>query len=231
MIFMNLVSPSPTSNNSTNTGHLLAAFACLFITFLIITKVVSEKYFLFIGIPVSSSTIIYPLTFLIIHITTQLYGLQQGKMLIIHGLSISIIVSILLWVARELPIATNSPVSTADFENVLGSSPGLTISSLGAYFVGQLINLYLFAGFKTLLDKRFLWLRSISISLCAQLVDAILLAMALYVLGTTSTGQGSFLSSMFGHYTLQALVTFLSTPFVYISIVLERQQVGYRIVK
>ena len=222
---MNSVLPSSPSSNST--GNLLAVFACLFITFLIIAKVVSKKYFLFIGVPVSCNAIIYPLTFLVIHIATELYGPQQGRILITHGLSINIVVSILLWIARELPRAADSPVSTAAFENVLGSSLGLTMSSLGAYLAGQFLSLHLFVGFQSLFSQQLLWLRSMSAGLCAQLVDAILLAAALYALGAIPAGQ----ISLFSQYALSALVIFSSTLFLYIGITMIHQQVGYKTTK
>jgi len=217
---MSPVLPSPTDNNGPNTGHLLAVFACLFITFLIIAKVVSEKCFLFIEVPVSCSTIIYPLTFLVVHIVTELYGPQQGRILITHGLSISIIVSILLWIARELPIATDSPVSKAAFENVLGSSFSLTMSSLGAYLAGQLLNLHLFVRFQSLFSEQMLPLKSTSASLCAQLVDTILLATALYISGATPASQPPFFSQILSQYALRVLVIFSSTPFLYIGVTL-----------
>ncbi|MEM9417151.1 MAG: queuosine precursor transporter [Bacteroidota bacterium] len=225
---MNPASPSSTSSNSTHTEHLLAVFACLFITFLIVTKIVAEKYFLFIGAPVSCRAIIYPFTLLVIHVVTELYGPQQGSILIAHGLRISIIVSILLWIARKLPIAADSPVSTADFESVLGASLGVTISALVAYLAGQLLNLYLFVNAQNPFNTRSLWLRSMSASLGAQLVDTFLLGTALYVLGATLASKISLFNNMLGQYTLQALVTFFSTPFVHLSIALSRQQMDYK---
>ena len=220
------------STSRTNSGHLLAVFACLFTTALIIAKVVSEKYLLFMGSPVSCSSIIYPFTFLVIHMATELYGPQQGGgTLITHGLSISIIVNLLLWIAIELPTATNSPIATANFESMLGSSLSMTISSLGAYLVGQFLNLYLFTGSQSLLSKRPLWLRSMSASLGAQLVDTILFATALYTFGATLEGSTSFFNNMVKEYILKALVTFFSVPFIYISIPLGRKQLGYRTAK
>lgn len=225
---MNTVLSSSDSSINPKEGNFLAILVCLFITFLIIAKVASEKYFPLMNAPVSCRDIVYPLTFLIVHIATALYGPQQGRMLITHGLSISVIVSILLWIARELPIAAESPVSIGDFEKVLGSSISLTISSLGVYLVSHSLNLYLFTGLQGLFSQRTLWLRSIVTSLGAQFVDVILLALALYALGATPTGPASFFSQMFSQYALKVMVTLLIAPFLYTNIVLVHQQPAYK---
>ncbi len=212
-------------NKNSNTGYFLAALSCLFVTSLVTSRVVSEKHFIFLGQPVSCSTIIYPLTFTIIHIAIELYGSQQGQILIRHGLSINILVNILLWTAQVLPIAADSPVSKAAFESVLGSSFSMTASNLGAYLAGQLFNLYLFVGFQSWSNNRFLWLRSIVTSLCAQTLDTILWPTILYTLGGSLEMQTSLFSNIVSQYTLKALITFLSIPFVYLSIALRHQQV------
>lgn len=228
---MNSVSPSSKNSTSINTEYSFAILGCLFITSLIITKVISEKYFLFIGAPVSARDIVYPLTFLFINITAEIYSPQRAKMLITHGLHISIIVAILLWVAKELPMANNSPVSTSDFEKILAPSLSLILASLGAYLIGQFLNLYLFVQLRRLLSGRHLWLRNILASLCAQLADTALLVIALYLLGVALKGQASVFNNMFSQYALKALITLVSSPIVYISGILKHQQLGHKIIK
>lgn len=213
-------------SKDSNTGSFWAVLACLFVTSLVTARVVSEKYFLFLGQPVSCSTIIYPLTFTVMHIAIELYGPQQGQILIRHGLSISVLVNILLWTAQVLPIAADSPVSKTAFENVLGASLNTTIISWGVYLAGQLFNQYLFVGFQSWSGNRLLWLRSIIASLCVQMLDTVLLTTISYTLGASLEIQVPLLSSAVSQYALKALVTSLSIPFMYLSIALGHQQVS-----
>lgn len=180
------------------------------------------------GTPVSAKDIVYPLTFLFVNITAELYSLRQAKTLIMHGLYISIIVIFLLWVAKWLPVADNSPVRTEDFEKVLVSSLSLTLFSLGIYLIGQFFNLYLFAWFSKLLNKRPLWLRSTLSSSSAQIVDTILLAIVAYLLRTTLKGQLLLFNGIFSQYMFKISLTLIGSLGVYLIFILGHPKLVYK---
>lgn len=214
--------------HNTNTEYTLAILACLFTTSLIIAGIISEKYFLFIETPVSAKDIVYPLTFLFVNITAELYSLRQAKTLIMHGLYISIIVIFLLWVAKWLPVADNSPVHTEDFEKVLAPSLSLTIFSLGTYLIGQFFNLYLFAWFSKLLHEAPLWLRSALSSSSAQMVDTILLVIVAYLLSITLEDQLLLFNGIFSQYMFKVFLTFIGSLGVYFVFTLGHSKSIYK---
>lgn len=206
----------------------LAISACILVTFLVITEVVRNKNFLLVGIPVSCRDIVYPLTFLIINITAEIYGLQHAKALIMHGLSVSIVVIMLLWIAQSLPVAHNSPVSAHDFDVVLRRPLGSTIDLLAVYLIGQLLNLHLFMKVKKMAKQCF-WLRTIVTSLCIQLIDIILLITVLYVANQSTTGQVFSSTNFLAQYALRALSVSMGTLLMYIIITLGHQQLERKV--
>ena len=234
---MNSVSHPPSLSNSTTTRaeQAFTLYAVIFIAALVITQVIAGKYFLFRGSPLSCRNIIYPTSFLVTNIVAEVYGLRQASILVMHGLIVNILVTVLAWIANNVPIAATSPVDAGSFGKVFGYLPGMLISSLVAYLTAQLLNLYLFEGLRELSKRKHLGLRSNGATLCAALLDTVLLVTALRMIGAAPdshlqrqptdqlpTGLTIFLS----HYAFQGLITLGGTPFVYAGVHLTRRWVG-----
>ena len=234
---MNSVSHPPSFSNSTTTRaeQAFTVYAVIFIASLVITQVIAGKYFLFRGAPLSCRNIIYPTSFLVTNIVAEVYGRRQASLLVMHGLIVSILVTVLAWIANNVPIAATSPVDAGSFGKVFGCLPGMVISSLVAYLTAQLLNLYLFERLRALSKRKYLWLRSNGATLCAALLDTALLVTAWSVIGAAPdsplqrqpteqlpTGLAIFL----GQYAFQGLITLVGTPFVYAGVHLTRGWVG-----
>ena len=227
--------PSSSSSTPTRAEQVFTLYAAIFIAFLVIAQVISGKHFLFRGSPLSCRDAIYPITLLVTNIVTEVYGLRQAKILVMSGLFVSILVAALTWIANNVPIATTSPVDAAAFAKVFGYLPSVVVSTLVAYLIAQLLNLYLFEWLRALTKRKQLWLRSNGATLCAQLVDTVLFLAVLGVIGPVLNGHlqsqpinqpPTGLSIGLARYTFKGLITLGGTPFVYAGVQLAHRWIG-----
>ena len=225
--------PSLSHSTPTRAEQAFTLYAVIFIAALVTTQVIAGKYFLFRGAPLSCRNIIYPTSLLVTNIVAEVYGPRQASILVMHGLIVSILVTVLAWIANNVPIAATSPVDASSFGKVFGCLPRMVISSLVAYLTAQRLNLYLFERLRALSKRKHLGLRSNGATLCAALLDTALLLTAWRVIGADSPLQQqppaqlpTELAIFFNQYAFQGLITLGGTPFVYAGVHLTRRWVG-----
>ena len=208
--------------------------ASLFVTSLVITNLIAGKYFVINGLPLSCGVIVYPVTFLVTDIVSEVYGLHRARLLVMSGFVVSVSVTGLVWVAHRVPMAATSPVSAADFGQVFGLLPGIVFGSMVAYLTAQFMDVYLFEALRKLSGGRYLWLRNNGATLCSQLVDTVLVVTISLVLWplydgnayTQPIGYGLWRQIVVSQYLFKGLLALLDTPFVYAGVYLTRHWIG-----
>lgn len=208
--------------------------ASIFITSLLLTNFIAGKYVVFLGLPVSCSTLVYPISFVITDIVSEIYGLHRANLLVLCGFIVSIVVTILVWVANQLPIDPHSPVDAVSFAQVFGMLPGIVLGSMVAYLVAQLVDVYLFDYLRKLAKNQHLWLRNNVSTLTSQLLDTIIVVTIAWVIwpmvdGNASTqpiGWQLWKDIVLGQYLVKSLLALLDTPVVYASIYLLQRWIG-----
>lgn len=228
---MPVSNPSCFNNNADNrAAQAFIVLATIFTTTLVSASMITSKYGCIRGLPLSGRDMVYPSTFFIMHVVAALYSIRRAQVLIKSGLIVSILVTVLAWVANSLPIAPHSPVDTASFSKVFGSSPDLLLGSLVAYLAGQWFNVYFFVWLRRVFDQRHLWLSSSLTTLCAQLLDAtVLWVVAHRLLGPMLNNPQAppqlpyGLATAFGQYVFRVLMTLMGTLLVCVSVSKTRQ--------
>ncbi|XWN35079.1 MAG: queuosine precursor transporter [Roseivirga sp.] len=229
---MHSISKLSTPNNSTDTRaeQAMAVLASILVAAWVMAHVVAGKWLLLGGLPFSCSTLIYPLTFLIVHIVAEVHGPRQASMLISHGAIVSLLVVLLLGMASGVPTAATSPVDTVVFDQVFGGAWGTTVSSLLAYWIAQLSNLYLFEQLRENWGPKRLGFRSSGAAWCAQLINTVLFEVASAsmrsIIGNSMQRPLLGLGMMDRQLIFSGLLVLLGTPLVYVGVHLAQQWIG-----
>jgi len=134
----------------------------------------------------------------------------------------SILVFLVLNAARVLPFL-DAPfnVTPEAFNSIFGTAQAMYIASIVAYFVGQMLDIYLFGFFKRLTKGKMLWLRATGSTLISQFLDSFVVSYISFNLGKKITGQvpaamGQVWNIAITGYALKFVISALITPLLYV---------------
>ncbi len=193
----------------------------LFITCLITANIIAVKLItlgvgpvrlggLELPAPLPAAIIIFPLSYIIGDILTEVYGYRLARRVIWLGFLCNVIAVIALWVAGQLP-ALDEDVQVA-YERILGYVPRILVASFAAYLVGEFANSFVLAKMKIRTKGRFLWSRTIGSTIVGQGLDtSVFIAIAF-----GGTLPGAVLGSIIlTHWLVKTLYEAAATPFTY----------------
>ncbi|MHB9147622.1 MAG: queuosine precursor transporter [Candidatus Amoebophilus sp.] len=214
--------------------RVFMVLASIFIASLILTNIIAGKYFTFLGLPLSCSTLVYPFTFVVTDIVSEVYGIYRARLLVLAGFIVSIVVTMLVWIANQLPIAPTSPIDATTFSQLFGLFPGVVLGSMIGYLTAQFIDVQIFEYLRTITKNKHLWLRNNLSTLTSQLIDTVIVVTIAWVIwpmidGSSVTqpiGWQVWTKIVVGQYLFKGLLALLDTPIVYISTYLIEKWIG-----
>lgn len=206
----------------------------IFSAMLLLTNVITVKYFEWGGVVLTAGALTYPFTFSILDIVSEVYGRARAQAVVWIGFVVSILSMLLLHVASCLPTYQGSPVSQAVFEQVFGFTPGIVIGSMVAYLAAQLTDVALFAWIAQVTGGRHLWLRNNVSTLVSQLIDTVLFGWVAWVIwpwlsqtpGVAPLPWAVWCQIVMNEYAFKVLFTVLNTPLVYGGVYVLRRLCG-----
>lgn len=143
----------------------------LFITCLIASNIIAVKLVLIGGLLLPAAIIIFPVSYILGDVLTEVYGYRQARRVIWLGFLCNLLAVAAIWVAQILPAASFWDGQAA-FERILGSTPRILAASFLAYLVGEFANAYVLAKMKIATRGRWLWSRTIGSTLVGQALDS-----------------------------------------------------------
>jgi uncharacterized integral membrane protein (TIGR00697 family) len=167
-------------NTQQTGGHstLYLVVVALFIATLIASNIVAVKLINVSGLILTAAIVIFPLSYIIGDVLTEVYGYRQARQAIWLGFLANLLVVVTIVIAGALPAAGFWKDQLA-FDLILGQSPRILAASFAAYLVGEFTNSFVLAKMKIATAGRFLWLRTIGSTLVGQGLDsAIFVAIA-----------------------------------------------------
>ena len=167
-------------NTQQTGGHstLYLVVVALFIATLIASNIVAVKLINVSGLILTAAIVIFPLSYIIGDVLTEVYGYRQARQAIWLGFLANLLVVVTIVIAGALPAAGFWKDQLA-FDLILGQSPRILAASFAAYLVGEFTNSFVLAKMKIATAGRFLWLRTIGSTLVGQGFDsAIFVAIA-----------------------------------------------------
>lgn len=144
----------------------------LFITSLITANIIAVKLVNLFGFILPAAILIFPLSYIVGDVLTEVYGYAQARRVIWLGFFCNFITVIAIWLGQILPPASFWDGQAA-YERILGYTPRLLIASFLAYLVGEFANSFVLAKMKIATKGRWLWSRTIASTLVGQGVDSL----------------------------------------------------------
>lgn len=122
---------------------------------------------------IPAAIFIYPVSFILVDMLNEFYGLKMARRTIFISLMANIIVLSILWATTQLPTLNSWPLSDA-YDSMVGSILSVLVASSIAYIISENINSYLLCKIKAMTQSRHLYLRVITSTAVASLIDSVL---------------------------------------------------------
>lgn len=150
----------------------LSLFA-LFITCLLVSNIVAGKLILVFGLVLPAAVILFPITYILGDVFTEVYGFKNTRIVIWAGFAANVLMSLVFLATLALP-HPDFWKGQSSYEAVLGLTPRIVLASLVAYWVGEFANSITLSALKKATKGRHLWTRTISSTVIGQGFDTVL---------------------------------------------------------
>ena len=187
-------------------------FATLFATLLITSNIVAVKIVNVWGHIVPAAVFLFPATYIIGDILTEVYGLRFARRVIWLGFLCNVVALIGFWIGGILPAASFWQGQDS-YDSILGSTPRIVMASFAGYLVGELLNSMVLARLKVWTGGRMLWMRTVSSTVVGQGLDTILFICIAFI-GTMS--NSNLIDLVITQWIFKVVYETLATPLTYI---------------
>ena len=202
-----------------------------FLAALLITNVITAKYFTIVGISLTAGSITYPFTFFFFFIIAEIFGHKRSQLAIWLGFFVSIFAVAVIKFAYMLPIYENSPITQTVFEKVYGFMPGIVLGSMVAYLIAQFTDVFIFELLKKLTRDKHLWLRNNVSTFISQLIDTLVFALVAWIIwplldpsnSTNPAPWPVWREITTNEYIFKIILSICQTPFIYGGVYLARK--------
>jgi uncharacterized integral membrane protein (TIGR00697 family) len=147
-------------------------FVAVFTALVIISNVTATKGVAFGPIITDGGFIVFPLTYVIGDVLSEVYGFKAARRAILLGFAMNILAALTFWVTIYLPPA-DFYTNQAHFENIVHAYTQLIIAGLAGFIVGQTINAWVVVAIKERTKEKHLWARLVGSTFAGQLGDTL----------------------------------------------------------
>ena len=160
-------------DNKTKITPIFLLIGISFASCLLISNIISGKLFNFFGFTLPSAVIIFPITYILGDIITEIYGFKLSRLIIWTGFGCNFLMAIVFFIVVKLPYPTfwNGQESYA---TVLNSTPRIILASLASYLIGTYLNSVVLSKLKVITNGKWLWIRTIGSTIVGEGVDSLL---------------------------------------------------------
>ncbi|SDZ24353.1 queuosine precursor transporter [Pseudomonas sp. NFIX28] len=161
------------SDRHENSWMVYIILNLLLFTFYIFTSIAATKpiYLESLDIIITPGTFLYPLTFLIVDLLNENFGLRLARRAIFFAFASNAMIIVLLYGSTFLPGLPGWKLDTPYNDVIIHVSSVLVASSV-SFLVSENINSYLLCKIKELTNSRFLFLRIFLSTLFAVIIDS-----------------------------------------------------------
>ena len=152
-------------------SNWFVALVALFVACLIASNIIAVKLVVIFGFVLPAAIIIFPLSYILGDVLTEVYGYARARRVIWLGFACNLIAVAAIWGAGALPAADFWDGQDA-YRQILGQAPRILLGSFLAYLVGEFANAYVLAKMKIATRGRWLWSRTIGSTLVGQALDS-----------------------------------------------------------
>ena len=200
------------AGNAPNQFRLTPTFMVvtgLFITCLITANIIAVKLVVIFGHVLPAAIIIFPLSYIIGDILTEVYGYRQARAVIWLGFLCNLVAVAAIWVGGLLTPASFWGGQDA-YDSILGYTPRLLMASFAAYLIGELANSTILAKMKIWTQGRWLWSRTISSTIIGQGLDS-----AVFITLAFAGSDVALVRLVLTQWTAKVIYEAAATPLTY----------------
>jgi len=163
------------NDRNENSWMIYIILNLLLFTFYIFTSIAATKpiYLESLGIIVTPGTFLYPLTFLIVDLLNEQFGLRLARRAILFAFASNAMIIILLYGSTFLPGLPGWKLD-GPYNDVIIQVSSVLIASSVSFLVSENINSYLLCKIKELTNSKYLFLRIFLSTFFAVIIDSFL---------------------------------------------------------
>ena len=145
----------------------------LFVVALLVSNIISSRIFTFFGYSMTSAVIIFPITYILSDLFSEVYGYKWSRITCYLGFVLNLFTVLIFMLVSVLPTFDWSIEAAESFKTVLTGAFSCTLASFIAYVIGDFANDKVFAKMKKKHnDTKGFGIRAILSSLFGELVDS-----------------------------------------------------------
>ncbi len=192
-------------------------FACLmglYITCLLLSNLVAGKMMAIGGVTLPAAVILFPVTYILCDVFTEVYGFKSARTVIWMGFSCSFFAVVVYMITIALP-HPDFWANQEAYEIVLGTTPRVFAASLVGYLFGEFSNSMVLSKLKVLTQGKKLWVRTIFSTVVGEAFDTVIF-ITISFWGTMETNV--LLQMMLFQYLFKVCYEIICTPLTYVVI-------------
>jgi len=211
--------------------------AALFITSLVVSNLIFQKFFYWYPFDISISGIRlfelsvgilpYPITFLVTDLISEIYGKKKATQVVIAGIFASFFSLLIILISDSVPALSSSPVDNETFSKVFSLSGLAVLASMLAYLFAQFIDIKIYHFWKSLTKGKMLWLRNNFSTFSSQIIDTVTVISLLCIFQVLN--WDSFWGLVISGIIFKIIIAFLDTPLLYLFVYLFRKKFDLKI--
>lgn len=158
----------------------LLLIGIIYTAFLLLSNIAGSKVAYHQGITFPAALVLFPITYILDDIMTEVYGFRASRTIIWSALGANLIM-----VLGSILIVKLQPSEywkgQLSFEEVFYNSPRILLASSLAYIFGEFLNAFFLSKMKIRTRGKHLWLRSIFSTSAGALVDSIIFGIVAFL--------------------------------------------------
>jgi uncharacterized integral membrane protein (TIGR00697 family) len=199
---------------------LYPIIAAIFCALLLISNIGATKFIDFGFIKTDGGAFLFPLTYILGDVLTEVYGFRAARRVIYTGFGLGALAGLTFWLVQLAPAAAEWENQEA-FEAILGFVPQIVLASIIAFLCGQLSNSWTLVQIKKRTHEKKLWARLIGSTVVGEFVDTVVFTM-IASLGRLSFKE--FLNYFIVGYVYKTMMEVVLLPITYRVITVVKQR-------
>lgn len=183
----------------------------LFVSCILISNILASKIIVIFGISMTGGVLVFPISYILGDVMTEIYGYNRAKQIIIYGFICNLIMVLLFYLAIKLPYP-DYYMNQEAFATILGNTPRILLASFIGYLIGGISNSYILEYIKNNSKIKYLWFRTILSTIVGEGLDTIIF-LTIGFLGTMEFN--SLLYMILCQSLVKIVYEIIFTPFTY----------------
>ena len=210
-------------NETKNVSRLFMCIGIVFVTCLLLSNLVAGKMWAVTdSITLPAAVILFPLTYIIGDVFTEVYGFRKARTIIWLGFICSFFAVVIYLITIALPHPGFWEGQEA-YAAVLGTTPRVVLASFSGYLFGEFSNSIILSRLKVVTKGKNLWMRTILSTVVGEGLDSVIFIMISFW-GTMDNSV--VLQMILLQYLFKVSYEVLFTPVTYLVVKLVKRAEG-----